>query len=261
MSAQSNTPSGTRPPDHQSSPARLVHELANLLDGSLRNVGLAMSDLHDVVESPHESGDAVDDALLQHLDIAQNGMQQMAMLLRRWMHQNRQPQSLHLQRVTLGCAVDQAVRLLAPAAASHHTTIATRLSAEAQQLHTGALYPIIANALRNSLEAIASRGQAQNDAGMIELDCRVEAEELLLTIDDNGTGLDPALVDDHGDLQAGKTTKLHGMGVGLDLSRQIALAAGGTIELSDREPNGARFVLRYPISQISPVPDSDTDHK
>lgn len=232
-----------------------------MLDGSLRNVGLAMSDLHDVVQSPHESAEAVDDALLQHLDIAQSGMQQMAMLLRRWMHHNRQPQSLHLQRVTLGCAVDQAVRLLAPAAASYHTTIATRMSAEAQQLPTGPLYPIIANALRNSLEAIASRVQAKSDAGMIELDCRIDADQLLLTIDDNGTGLDPALVDEHGEVQAGKTTKLHGMGVGLDLSRQIALAAGGTIELSDRKPNGARFVLRYPINQIAPVPDNDTNDK
>ena len=104
MSAQNNTPPEARPLDSQPSPARLVHELANLLDGSLRNVGLAMSDLSDVVEAPHKSSDAIDDALLQHLDIAQSGMQQMAPLLRRWMHLNRHPHSLHLQRVTMGCA-------------------------------------------------------------------------------------------------------------------------------------------------------------
>ena len=261
MSTQSNTPSKACPSDSQPSPARLVHELANLLDGSLRNVGLAMSNLSDVAEVTQRHGDAVDDALLQRLDTAQSGMQQMAMLLRRWMHLNRQPQALHLQRITIGCAIDQAARLLAPAAAAHNVTVTTHMSDQAQQLPVGPFFPIITNALRNSLEAIASRGPEQNDQGMIELNCRVDAEELLLTIDDNGTGLDPVMIDERGELQAGKTTKLHGMGIGLSLSRQIASAAGGTIELSDRKPHGVRFVLRCPVNRIAPVSRNDADQK
>jgi len=259
MSAESNTPPQARPSDRQRSPARLVHELANLLDGSLRNVGLAMSDLHDAADAPHGSGDAIDDALLQRLDTAQSGMKQMAMLLRQWMHLNRQPRSLYRQRVTLGRAIDQAVRLLSPAAAAHNVDVITHVSDQAQQLPIGSLFPIIANALRNSLEALASRSPARDDAGTIELDCRVDADQLLLTIDDNGTGLDPAVIDERGDVQVGKTTKLHGMGIGLDMSRQIASAAGGTIELVDRKPHGARFVLRCPVNRITPVPDNDID--
>ena len=243
--------------DAPTSPAQLVHELANLLDASLRNVGLVLSELHHQVGDDHDVDHGDDDAWRQRLDVANGAMQQMAMLMRRWMHHNRASQTLYTQRVTLGCGIDQAVRLLEAAAMSRQITITTHVTDGARQLPVGPLYPIIANALRNSLEAI-TQDPAQGHGGAIELDCHVDGDQMILALDDTGPGLDPALLDGQGHLTLGRTTKLQGHGLGLGLSQQIAGAVGGTVALSNRQPRGARFLLRCPVARL--VATAEADH-
>ena len=231
-------------------PSQLVHELANLLDGSLRNVSLVLSDLRHQSDHDGAADDTGGVALTQRLDAANGAMQQMAMLLRRWIHHNRAQPVLYGQRGTLGAAVDQAVHLLEAAAMSRCITITRSVSESARQLPAGPLYPIIANALRNSLEAIGADTPPPADGHRIKLDCRVVADQVVVTIDDTGSGLDPALLDRRGCVGTGRTSKGPGHGVGLGLSRQIAAAIGGTIELTDHPPQGARFVLRCPTERV-----------
>jgi len=261
MSSLDNTPREAHPSDTPPSSARLVHELANLLDGSLRNITLAVSGLRDMGECQQTPANLMDDASLQRLDTARDGMQQMAMLLRRWMHQNRRTRALYTQHVTLACAIDRAVDLLTPAAMSHGVTISTDIAEPVRQLPAGALYPVIANALRNSLEAIASQGPIRDDGQAIDVRCSVNDGQLVLTVEDDGPGLDPALFDKWGQRKAGTSTSLQGLGLGLDLSRQIAAACGGVIELVNRTSGGARFALCCPVSQIAPAPDNGADEE
>lgn len=266
MSISNNTQTADPPDESATSPAQLVHELANLLDGSLRNVALVTSQLRHVAADAAAEASGIDDALLHRLDTANGAMQQMAMLLRRWMHRNRGSRTLYTQQITLGTAIDQAVCLLEAGAAAQRIAITTKLGEQARQLPVGPLYPIIANALRNSFEAITGEIGPERADGVIELDCHVEEGEMMvLTIEDTGPGLDPALLDTRGRVTGGRTTKLQGHGLGLGLSREIACSVGGVIRLSNRQSRGARFVLRCPVQRMmesaaaaAPAPGAET---
>jgi len=137
----------------------LAHELANLLDGSLRHLGLAISKLR---EPTPETGDD----LLPRLEAANTAMQQMAKLIHRWMRADQTPGRLFDQMRTIGEAVQHAVTLMAPAASMRDIEVRVTLQREAAQLPAGPIYPVIANALRNSIEAFDRTVARMADEGL-----------------------------------------------------------------------------------------------
>ena len=93
------------------------------------------------------------------------------------------------------------------------------------------------NLLKNALDAVGGR-----PAAAVGLACRLTESELVISVEDNGPGLDDA----EAVFVPFFTTKPGGSGVGLTLSRQIVLAHGGRIEHERRIPNGAIFRLVLP---------------
>ena len=63
-----------------------------------------------------------------------------------------------------------------------------------------------------------------------------------ISVADTGPGISPSVAEQL--FQPFVTTKRHGMGVGLSISRTIVEAHGGTIEA--RSGSGATFVVRLP---------------
>jgi signal transduction histidine kinase len=228
--------------------ARLAHELANLLDGSLRHLGLALGQLqHHAQQTAQDEADA-----LHRLHTAQSAMHQMAELLRRWMHDHRrQAPELFRQSWSLRDTVDHAVRLLAPAAQMRGIHLLIRLQPHAAQLPAGPLYPVIANALRNSIDALV-QGPAAAAGKQIDLHADIHGEELRLQVADNGPGLPTKLVNEQGIFQFdGNTTKRDGHGVGLLLCREVVQALRGRLELSNRrDVRGAQLILIVPLSAL-----------
>ncbi len=249
MSLQHHNPSHSAPsakPAHadgdRDASARLAHELANLLDGSLRNLGLAISSLGDSSQPS--------DKLEHRLQVANAAMHHMAELIHRWMRSSRSPGDLYHQPRMLEETVDHAVRLLTPAAALRQIDIRVNLDPGTAALHAGPIYPVVANALRNSIEAI-DRGADASDPPVIEIAARLDDGHVELTVTDTGPGLDPALTDEAGRFKFGTTTKPSGHGLGLGLCRDIAREMGGSIELANREPRGAVLTFRYPVQNIT----------
>ncbi len=82
------------------------------------------------------------------------------------------------------------------------------------------------------------------------------AEDLVLTVDDEGPGLGPAgLVRVFEPFERGaRAGDGQGLGLGLALSRRIALALGGTLGAEDRSSGGARFTFRFPLLPAPPTP-------
>ena len=222
---------------HQDQSARLAHELANLLDGSLRNVGLAITGLDrpdEVDRSPGEPN------VLAKLNAASHAMHQMATLLQQWM--NSAPPALDSQHGSIGDAVDHAIQLVAPLAQTQQIFIDADVSARAAVLPAGSVFTLVINALRNSVEAFTDQKVRR-----ISLRVDTDGSEVVLTVTDTGPGLDPCLLDARGQFQFGRTTKPAGHGFGLVLCRDIVRGLGGELSIANRSSGGAGLRVRIPI--------------
>ena len=94
---------------------------------------------------------------------------------------------------------------------------------------------LIINMIRNSIQA---------EAGFINLSLKKDEEFFILTIDDDGRGIDPRHRDKIFD--PGYTTKERGMGIGLKLSKRFVEGTGGTIVLADKKEKGTKFRISIP---------------
>jgi signal transduction histidine kinase len=75
---------------------------------------------------------------------------------------------------------------------------------------------------------------------------RAEDEQLLLSVSDTGVGLPPQRDQM---FEAFFTTKVHGTGMGLSISRSIVEAHGGRLWAADNSPRGASFQFTLPTAQ------------
>jgi signal transduction histidine kinase len=88
------------------------------------------------------------------------------------------------------------------------------------------------------------------DQGEVALSLRTTASEISLSVRDSGIGI-PAhavkeLFQDFHQLEAGDGRHYEGTGIGLALSRRLARALGGDIEVTSREAAGSVFTLVLP---------------
>ncbi len=72
-----------------------------------------------------------------------------------------------------------------------------------------------------------------------------ENEQLLISVSDTGPGLPPQQADQI--FNAFFTTKPHGTGMGLRISRSIIESHGGRLWAADNSPRGASFCFTLPI--------------
>jgi signal transduction histidine kinase len=73
---------------------------------------------------------------------------------------------------------------------------------------------------------------------------RPENGQLMVCVSDTGVGLPPQQVDQI--FYAFFTTKLHGTGMGLSISRSIVESHSGRLWAADNSPRGASFHLTLP---------------
>jgi two-component system, NtrC family, sensor kinase len=97
------------------------------------------------------------------------------------------------------------------------------------------------NLLRNAREAMPGGGTVV--VGVREGD-RSNGGGVEVTIDDEGTGIDPETRERL--FEPFFTTKSHGTGLGLAITRQIVEAHGGRLDCSARQEGGTRFVVHLP---------------
>jgi PAS domain S-box-containing protein len=104
------------------------------------------------------------------------------------------------------------------------------------------LQQVIMNLITNSVDAMKDMD------GMRELAItsqRRENQQLLLSVSDTGVGLPPRADQI---FNAFFTTKAHGTGMGLPISRSIVESHGGRLWAGDNSPRGASFYLTLPIT-------------
>ena len=230
--------------------SRLIHELANLLDGCQRHIGLVMAQLkrHSGHDMTPQSLD--EQNILTRLLTANQAMNQMITLIERSRDPSLTGVDHHLRSPsqTLGQVFDLATQLTVP---EDRFEITVDLPDTVRQLPAGPLYPVIANAVRNSVEAVVGWPPTEGEpggVGRIQLVGRHHDTQIELTVIDNGPGFAPSLFDDTGQFIFGCSTKAQGRGLGLALSRDIVKGLDGTIELTNHpHGGGACLMIRYPI--------------
>ena len=101
---------------------------------------------------------------------------------------------------------------------------------------------LLLNLVRNSVEVLSAR----SEPGRVHVVGKRVHDELILVVEDNGPGIDPAIAPRL--FQAFTTNKVNGTGLGLAVCRRIAEAHGGTISARPAEPRGTAMEVVIPLS-------------
>lgn len=243
--AQHNAPAGpASAPPGPNATAKLAHELSNLLDGSLRNIGLALMSLSDA-----DAGTSPPAGAAERLTVARDALRRMARLIHRWMHENRNPASTFDDARTIGQSVASATALLQPIVDAAGIDLEVEVAVEAVSLPAGPLDPVLLNLLRNSVDAMSPRG-----GGSLQLSIGVQDQRLTVAVRDGGPGFDATMFDQRGEFRFGATARPGGHGLGLPLCREIVTHLGGVLRVGNRPEGGAVVEASVPIARLRSEP-------
>jgi signal transduction histidine kinase len=111
------------------------------------------------------------------------------------------------------------------------------------------------NRLRQALlNLLLNAAQAMDNRGTIGVDVRHAEGRLAIRVGDEGPGFSEALL--RGGVQPFATARLGGTGLGLASVRRFALDLGGSLDLENLAPHGARATLLLPCSSSKPKGDA-----
>jgi len=103
------------------------------------------------------------------------------------------------------------------------------------------LQQVLMNLMINGIDAMKNMNGTRELAIKSQ---RAENEEVVVSVTDTGVGLPPQQAEQIFD--AFFTTKPHGTGMGLRISRSIIESHGGRLWASDNSPRGASFCFTLP---------------
>jgi two-component system chemotaxis sensor kinase CheA len=152
----------------------------------------------------------------------------------------------------------------------------TELDRQVLELVKDPFTHLVRNAADHGIETPAERRRAgKPETGTITLSARQEGSAIVITLADDGHGIDPAkiraavrrggfvaeaelramseqqlqqFVFHPGFTTAPKVTSVSGRGVGLDVVRSNAEKIGGTVELASTYGRGTRFIIKIPLT-------------
>ena len=131
--------------------------------------------------------------------------------------------------------------------AKAHPDIELGIAFDARQSTPIVVEATIEQAIRNVLDNAAYATLA-NGARRIDVRIGVAGTRLTLAVTDQGAGLDPAIRDEVG-LKA-VSTKEHGLGIGLLLSRAALQRFGGRLDLKDAPSGGVEVEIELPLDEL-----------
>ncbi|SDF75288.1 MULTISPECIES: ATP-binding protein [unclassified Duganella] len=155
--------------------------------------------------------------------------------------------TLRRERVMLADVVSDAVEISAPLVRKGGHQLALHLPDASLMLDVDRhrIAQVLSNLLNNAAKYTP-------DNGKISLSARVASDEVVLEVEDNGIGIAPDLLatifDMYAQVEAGQQMAQGGLGVGLNLVRQIVQLHGGVVSAhSEGTGQGSRFTVRLPL--------------
>lgn len=233
--------------------SRVVHDIANLLDGSMRTMAQATRSL-DTAAASAENAELL--AAMNRLRVVNEAMNQMCELLHGAMYAGGAAWSPTAagargsRPLDLGEAIEHVTEVLAPEAKEHAVTLTTDVRPDASTSPAGPMYSVVLNGVKNAIESIARRG----GTGNVHISASSLGVSGIIRIDitDDGQGVPEGRARDG--LPRG-TSKGSGHGMGLRLSADLVRQTGGVMRLTPRGDDKPGAVLR--ISYLPPEDLSD----
>ncbi len=235
----------------------VAHELRNMLDGSMRWLGLAAAALPE----GEVAGDA--DRLCaarEQILTVQGTLERMSSMVNAALRSRTVPIGSPLlgvsSVVTLGMAIDHALDVVRPLAHERGVQVRLTIDPEAGGVPAGPLYTVVLNGVINAVQSIgrAAERDTLNPGGLVEVRAFRDPvhPDIVVDILDDGAGVDPSVRGERA-FRHGVSTRADGHGIGLAISRQIVVSLDGVISLADREDRegshrpGAVLRVRFPI--------------
>jgi signal transduction histidine kinase len=106
------------------------------------------------------------------------------------------------------------------------------------------LQQVVLNLVMNATEAMSSVSDRPRE--LVITTRIIDPDQVQVTVEDSGTGLDPNTIEKIFD--PFYTTKPHGMGMGLSISRSILQAHGGRLWATSKDGLGTIFSFTLPTS-------------
>jgi C4-dicarboxylate-specific signal transduction histidine kinase len=140
-------------------------------------------------------------------------------------------------------AIREMIVLLRSEATRYNITVRMELAGDLPRIMGDRvqLQQVLMNLIVNSIDAMKEVHEARELAVKSQ---RTEKEEVLVSVSDTGVGLPPQQAEQV--FNAFFTTKPHGTGMGLRISRSILESHGGRLWAADNSPRGASFHFALP---------------
>jgi PAS domain S-box-containing protein len=157
--------------------------------------------------------------------------------------------ALDREPVDIDDVIRETITLLNGEAARNAVSVRQRLAAGFPEVMGDRiqLQQVVMNLIMNGIDALKDVGNARE---LLIKSQRTGDHEVLVSISDSGVGLPPGRAEQLFDTFF--TTKPHGTGMGLSISRSIVEAHGGRLWAEPNKPRGAVFRFTLPTEAASP---------
>jgi signal transduction histidine kinase len=212
----------------------LAHELNQPIAAAITNANTCMRWL--AADTP-----AVVEARAAAMRVVKDGTRAAEIIKRiRLLFKKGTPQR---ELVDVNEIVGDMVLLLRSEATQHSVIVRTELAADLPEVvgDRVQLQQVLMNLMINGIEAMKDVDGTRELAVKSE---RGEGDQILVSVSDNGVGLPPQQKEQI--FNAFFTTKPHGSGMGLRISRSIIESHGGRLWAADNSPRGATFCFTLP---------------
>jgi two-component system, sensor histidine kinase PhcS len=114
------------------------------------------------------------------------------------------------------------------------------------------LIQVLLNLLQNSIDALKTKKFADGEKPTIWIEGRVENGQSILSVRDNGTGIDTKHLDKIFDPFFTTKDVGTGMGLGLSISYRIVQESGGKISVKTEPGKFCEFIMEFPVRTSPP---------
>lgn len=213
-----------------------IGQMASMIGHELRNPLTAVTNAHFLVRQG--LGEQITPDAIKQLAMAEREVGRAVRLAEDLMSYVR-PRTAERVPVALGELVEQVLE-----ATTTPANVAVEVEVEPLVLHAdaGQLIEVVANLVTNAC-------QSMPDGGMLRIAARAEHGDAVITVEDEGPGVDPVLAESL--FEPFFSTKSEGIGLGLAIVRRLVEAHGGAISLVNRPRGGAAAIVRLPLEAVS----------